>query len=248
LLGVGLEMKQCPRVIHSSFGAWLRSERERRKISIASIAEKTKILGALFEGLEDDNLSRWPDGFYRRAFVRAYAEAIGLDPQMVVNEFVTRFADGQTPSNHTTSNGSIPAYEVAQETDLRLTLADPERRVRLLRRLQAIALRFAAIAVDLAVIALLSAGLWMVVDPWFALATVACGYHAAGILILGNTPGVSAFTGRTRNNDRRSSLFRRVHANVLRRIERRAETSTPVEDAMPSFDAGMEAEPIHVAN
>ena len=56
-----------------SFGARLRYERERRKISIASIAENTKILGALLEGVERDDVSRWPTGFYRRAFMRAYA-------------------------------------------------------------------------------------------------------------------------------------------------------------------------------
>src|SRR3712207_6249754 len=76
-----------------SFGARMRHERERRKISIASIAEGTKILGALLEGLENDDVSRWPTGFYRRAFMRAYATAIGLDPEQTVKEFVERFPD-----------------------------------------------------------------------------------------------------------------------------------------------------------
>ena len=76
-----------------SFGARLRRVREHRRISIASIAESTKILGALLEGVENDDVSRWPTGLYRRAFMRAYATAIGLDPEPIVREFIARFPD-----------------------------------------------------------------------------------------------------------------------------------------------------------
>ena len=60
-------------LLPDSLGARLRAERLRRNVSIASIAESTKILGALLEGLEHDDVSRWPSGLYRRAFIRAYA-------------------------------------------------------------------------------------------------------------------------------------------------------------------------------
>lgn len=227
LLARWLQMKHCPRVMHigshrlladDSVGAWLRCERERRNISIASIAESTKILGALFEGLENDDLSRWPEGFYRRAFVRAYAQAIGLDPQKVVNEFLARFPERPTESDKTGSNKRVTAMsdEPPQSTVLRLTLADTGQWFRPGPRVQAIALRFAAASLDLAVIALLSAALWIVSDPSFALAAVACGYYAASILILGNTPGVCTFAGRRNDNDRGHSLFRRAPADVLR--------------------------------
>jgi cytoskeletal protein RodZ len=76
-----------------SFGARMRFERERREISIATISENTKILGALLEGMENDDVSRWPTGFYRRAFIRAYASAIGLDPDAVAREFMERFPE-----------------------------------------------------------------------------------------------------------------------------------------------------------
>jgi transcriptional regulator with XRE-family HTH domain len=76
-----------------TFGARLRYQRERRKISIATIAEATKILGALIEGLERDDVSRWPTGLYRRAFLRAYASAIGLDPEATLREFLVRFPE-----------------------------------------------------------------------------------------------------------------------------------------------------------
>ena len=71
-----------------SLGARLRQQRERQQIALASIAEQTKISPALLEGLERDDLSRWPTGIFRRAFVRAYAHAIGLEPDSVVREFL----------------------------------------------------------------------------------------------------------------------------------------------------------------
>ena len=76
-----------------SFGRRLRYERERRQINLRSIAETTKIGVPLLEGLERDDVSRWPGGIFRKSFIRSYAEAIGLDPDPVVREFVDLFPD-----------------------------------------------------------------------------------------------------------------------------------------------------------
>ena len=76
-----------------SFGSRLRYERERRQIALKSIAESTKIAITLLEGLERDDVSRWPSGIFRKSFIRSYAEAIGLKPDSVVREFVERYPD-----------------------------------------------------------------------------------------------------------------------------------------------------------
>lgn len=76
-----------------TFGPRLRQERERRQISLTSIAENTKISRSLLEALERDDVSRWPTGIFRRSFVRSYAQAIGLDADEIVREFVERFPD-----------------------------------------------------------------------------------------------------------------------------------------------------------
>jgi cytoskeletal protein RodZ len=76
-----------------SFGRRLRYERERRQINLRSIADTTKIGVPLLEGLERDDVSRWPAGIFRKSFIRSYAEAIGLDPDPVVREFVNLFPD-----------------------------------------------------------------------------------------------------------------------------------------------------------
>lgn len=76
-----------------SFGARLRRQREEQKISLATIAEQTKIKMSVLEGLERDDVSHWPSGIFRRAYVRAYAAAIGLSPDAVVREFVELYPE-----------------------------------------------------------------------------------------------------------------------------------------------------------
>jgi len=72
-----------------TFGSRLRAERERRGISLDSIAEKTKIKRSFLESLERGDFSKWPAGtVFRRAYVRDYAAAIGLAPESVVVDFI----------------------------------------------------------------------------------------------------------------------------------------------------------------
>lgn len=80
-------------MMNDSFGTRLRRERESRNITLAHIADTTKIKASLFAGLERDDVSRWPSGIFRRSFVRAYAQAIGLDPEQTCREFVERFPE-----------------------------------------------------------------------------------------------------------------------------------------------------------
>jgi transcriptional regulator with XRE-family HTH domain len=76
-----------------SFGTRLRAQRERRQISLNSIVEQTKISLSLLEGLERDDVSHWPAGIFRRAFIRTYAHIIGLEPDATVREFLELHPD-----------------------------------------------------------------------------------------------------------------------------------------------------------
>lgn len=79
--------------MEGSFGARLRLQRERHQVPLATIADQTKIKIGLLEGLERDDVSHWPAGIFRRSYVRAYAQAIGLEPDQVVREFLSRYPD-----------------------------------------------------------------------------------------------------------------------------------------------------------
>ena len=176
------------------FGPRLRRERERRKISLASISANTKISISLFEQLERDDVSRWPCGIFRRSFVRSYAEAIGLDPDDLVREFLERFPD---PAD--TFRTEAPAGAPTAETPhrhlrppaLRLTLEDSWTPFTGGELLSAIARRSAAVAVDASITALVAIGLFLTLGSvWIPLTIFMACYYWGGILLLGNSPGV----------------------------------------------------------
>jgi transcriptional regulator with XRE-family HTH domain len=77
-----------------TFGPRLRSERERRDISIETIATVTKVGADLWLGLERNDFSKWPSGIFARAFIRDYAKAIGIDADELVDEFCRLFPQG----------------------------------------------------------------------------------------------------------------------------------------------------------
>jgi cytoskeletal protein RodZ len=68
-------------------GARLRRAREERNLPLKDIAARTKISAAALEALERNDLSRLPGGIFGRAFVRAYAIELGLDPDQTVTDF-----------------------------------------------------------------------------------------------------------------------------------------------------------------
>lgn len=79
--------------MEGTFGSRLRAQREQQGVPLAEIAERTKIKLTLLEGLERDDVSHWPTGIFRRSFVRAYAQAIGLDGDAVVREFLELYPE-----------------------------------------------------------------------------------------------------------------------------------------------------------
>jgi cytoskeletal protein RodZ len=75
------------------FGSMLKAARERRGVSLRQIARATKISVAALDALERNDVSRLPGGIFSRAFVRAYALEVGLDPDQTIQEFAAQFPD-----------------------------------------------------------------------------------------------------------------------------------------------------------
>jgi len=71
-----------------SFGENLRRERELRSISLREIAESTKISVRFLEALEEDRVEVLPGGLFPRAFVKQYAQFLGLDSERAVADFL----------------------------------------------------------------------------------------------------------------------------------------------------------------
>jgi transcriptional regulator with XRE-family HTH domain len=75
----------------ATFGAFLQNHRAGRNLSLHDVAAETRIAERHLAALERGDVRSWPGGFYRRAMVRAYAAAIGLDPEVTVREFADAF-------------------------------------------------------------------------------------------------------------------------------------------------------------
>ena len=168
----------------TTLGADLRRERERRGLALRTISESTKLSVALLEGLEADDISRWPGGIFRRAFVRAYAQCVGLDADEVFRRFERQF-----PVEGAEAAGQADAFPAAA---VRPPVVRPFPQPAA-RPVAAIAsrTRLLGTAADLTVAAVLAFGsaaaasrlLWPVL-------LIAC-YYAVGVLLTGTSPMVA---------------------------------------------------------
>ena len=167
----------------TTLGAYLRAERQRRDLLLKTISESTKVSLPLLQGLESDDISRWPGGIFRRAFVRSYAEAVGLDPDDVFRRFERQYkppvaeaagADAAHPP------AEIVALAQVNGASRSWTGNGPSSRA-----------RYLGTAADLMVALVLAFGsaaagsrlLWPVL--------LIAAYYAAGVLMTGTSPMVA---------------------------------------------------------
>jgi cytoskeletal protein RodZ len=68
-------------------GARLKEAREEKNISLDSLQETTKIQKRYLIAIEEGNLQILPGKFYARAFIKEYANAVGLDPNELLEEY-----------------------------------------------------------------------------------------------------------------------------------------------------------------
>jgi len=188
----------------TTLGSWLRRERERRGVTLAKISEETKVAVPLLEGLEADDLSRWPGGIFRRAFTRSYATAVGLDPELVVRRVeeehpsepaaaTTGLGDprGKPPAAGAQGKDALPSRSAKQNAEPPAE-AQPSAPVRL--ALGPMNARMQAVALDLLVAGSIGLGfaaagsrlLWPVI--------VIAAYHAIGLFLTGTTPMMALLT------------------------------------------------------
>lgn len=168
------------------FGAWIREARLKAGVSLEEIAATTKVGRSLLVALERNDVSRWPTGIFRRAFIRNYATIVGINPDLAVAAFVRAFPD-QPTWEHGPPRGPVVRRTSPSEPGLRLTLA-PEA-----LRWQAAGARLGAALTDMMApitLALPSGLLGGQSLFWLVLAVVSVLYITVGTLLLGTTPGL----------------------------------------------------------
>jgi cytoskeleton protein RodZ len=84
----------------AEIGATLREARMRQRIDITDMEVRTKIRAKYLRALENEEWDLLPGPTYVRSFLRTYAEALGLDAKLLVEEFKLRSDPLETGELH----------------------------------------------------------------------------------------------------------------------------------------------------
>ena len=103
----------------SELGNRLKEARLVKGLSLDDLQEITKIQKRYLIGIEEGNFSSMPGKFYVRAFIKQYAEAVGLEPEILFEEF-----NSEIPN---TINDDIPGHLSRVQT--RKSLSDNSSKV-----------------------------------------------------------------------------------------------------------------------
>ncbi len=100
----------------SGIGEKLRKAREAKGLSISDIENTTKIQSRYLEAIENNEFDKLPGDFYVRAFIRQYAQIVGLDGKELLNEY------SEAPVNEVSNEDYAEAEQPAEEEE-----AEPEK-------------------------------------------------------------------------------------------------------------------------
>ena len=100
----------------SGIGEKLLKAREAKGLSISDIEKTTKIQSRYLEAIENNEFDKLPGDFYVRAFIRQYAQIVGLDGKELLNEY------SEAPVNEVSNEDYAEAEQPAEEEE-----AEPEK-------------------------------------------------------------------------------------------------------------------------
>jgi hypothetical protein len=96
-------------------GNSLREARLRQSLDFPEVEQATKIRGKYLRALEDEQFDILPGQTYVKGFLRTYSEYLGLDGQLYVDEYNSRYIPGdeETPlrASSTSAVGRNPRVE-----------------------------------------------------------------------------------------------------------------------------------------
>jgi hypothetical protein len=184
-----------------AFGPNLRRARVQRGIGLDTIAAATKISVDLFSALERNDFSRWPTGLYARAYVRAYAMEVGVDPEGTVDDFCRWFSQGDRRVERVVrEQAALVGHDSQFKDDITAPSVKRDRRAPRPEAAPEVfpALAFArtgrivAAGADLGAVALIAAGVASLAPLGWkgSLALAAVSYHALSLVALGCSPAV----------------------------------------------------------
>ena len=78
-------------------GSELRSARHARGLSLDQVTGVTKISASVLRAIESNAFDTIPGGLFTRGYLRAYAQAVGVDPQPIVERYRAEFEPPEPP-------------------------------------------------------------------------------------------------------------------------------------------------------
>ena len=78
-------------------GNSLREARVRQQLELTEVELATKIRARYLRALEEESFEALPAQTYVKGFLRTYADYLGLDGQLYVDEFNSRYGEGEEP-------------------------------------------------------------------------------------------------------------------------------------------------------
>jgi cytoskeleton protein RodZ len=76
-------------------GNSLREARKRQQLDLTEVEQATKIRSRYLQALEEESFDVLPAQTYVKGFLRTYADYLGLDGQLYVDEFNSRYSTGE---------------------------------------------------------------------------------------------------------------------------------------------------------
>src|SRR5215210_1395768 len=105
----------------ADIGSTLRETRIRKKIDITTVETATKIRAKYLRAIENEEWGVLPGPTYVKTFLRTYAQYLGLDAHLLVDEYATRFEEPEELE--------LPAFSREQRMRTRVRRVGPPSRL-----------------------------------------------------------------------------------------------------------------------
>jgi cytoskeleton protein RodZ len=105
----------------AEIGSTLRETRIRKKIDITTVEAATKIRAKYLRAIENEEWSVLPGPTYVKTFLRTYAQYLGLDAHLLVDEYAARFEEPEELE--------LPAFSREQRIRTRVRRVGPPSRL-----------------------------------------------------------------------------------------------------------------------
>lgn len=99
------------RVDDHASGEWLRRERTRRRLTLAQVAQATRVRERYLSAIENDDADDLPNPVVTVGFIKIYARFLGLDPDPFVRAYRAQVGSEPTPElrREATRDSYVPA-------------------------------------------------------------------------------------------------------------------------------------------